>query len=97
MPLGHIRYPFSHPDWIFEVKWDGFRSLVHLDRGVCRLVSRNGNELKSFPALNDAISGEFRARSAVLDGELVCLDRYGKTQFTETRGAPPLRFRPALV
>ncbi|PYX53191.1 MAG: hypothetical protein DMG76_26570 [Acidobacteria bacterium] len=47
MPLGRAREAFSHPDWIFEIKWDGFRSLVRIDSGVCKLVSRNGNEFKS--------------------------------------------------
>ena len=53
MPLGRARDPFSHPEWIFEVKWDGFWSLVHIDRGVWRLVHRNGNHFKSFPTLAD--------------------------------------------
>jgi len=32
MPLGRRAHPFSHPDWVFEIKWDGFRSLVQIDR-----------------------------------------------------------------
>ena len=83
MTLGRIRDPFSHPDWLFEVKWDGFRCIAHIHRGGCRLVSRNDNEFKSFPALNEAIPVELRARSAVLDGEIVALDRRGKTQFKD--------------
>jgi bifunctional non-homologous end joining protein LigD len=93
MPLGHLRDPFSHPEWIFEVKWDGFRSLVYVEDGKCGLVSRNGDEFKSFPALNEAIPRELRCRSAVLDGEIVCLDRHGKTQFKDLlfrRGEPRL-------
>jgi bifunctional non-homologous end joining protein LigD len=73
MPLGPAREPFSHPDWIFEIKWDGFRSLVHVEHGACKLVSRNGNEFKSFAVLNEAIAAEVKARSTVLDGEIVCL------------------------
>ena len=91
MSLGRTRDPFCHPEWLFEIKWDGFRSLVHIDRGVCRLVSRNGNQFKSFPALNESLPAELRARSAVLDGEIVCLDRHGKTQFKDLlfrRGEP---------
>jgi bifunctional non-homologous end joining protein LigD len=91
MPLGRIREPFSDPDWLFEVKWDGFRSLVHVHDGDCHLISRNGNSFKSFPALNEAIPRELRARSAVLDGEIVCLDRHGKSQFRDLlfrRGEP---------
>lgn len=72
------------------IKWDGLRSFVHID-GTCRLVSRNGNELKSFPAVNDAIAAEINARSAVLDGEIVCLSDDGKPQFRDLvfrRGEP---------
>jgi bifunctional non-homologous end joining protein LigD len=47
MPLGRVREPFSHPDWLFEVKWDGFCSLVRIDSGVRTLMSRNGNQFKS--------------------------------------------------
>ena len=54
MSLGRVPEPFSHPDWLYEIKWDGFRSLVYVENGECRLVSRNGNDFKSFPALNKA-------------------------------------------
>ena len=90
MPLGRAP-PFSHPDWLFEVKWDGFRSLVRIERGVCKLVSRNGNEFKSFAVLNEAIASELKPHSAVLDGEIVCLDADGKPQFRDLlfhRGDP---------
>jgi len=40
---------FSHPDWIFEVKWDGFRRSFYSDEVGVRLDSRNGNTFKSFP------------------------------------------------
>lgn len=67
MPLRRIREPFSHPDWIFEVKWDGFRSLALVDHGECKLISRKGNDFKSFPALNEAIPRELLTQSAVLE------------------------------
>ena len=70
--LGRKTEPFSHPDWLFEVKWDGFRSLAYVHDGECRLLSRKGNQFKSFPALNEAIAAELGARSAILDGEIVC-------------------------
>jgi len=91
MPLGRFRDPFSHPEWLYEIKWDGFRSLVHVHDGECRLISRNGNQFKSFPALAESLPAELRARSAVLDGEIVALDRHGKTQFKDLlfrRGEP---------
>ena len=51
----------------------------------------DGNEFRSFPALNEALPDELRARSAVLDGEIVCLDPYGRTHFRDLlfrRGEP---------
>ena len=62
MPVGRSPRPFSHPDWIYEIKWDGFRSLAYLDDGHCKLVSRNGNEFKSFAALNLALPLECGAQ-----------------------------------
>jgi bifunctional non-homologous end joining protein LigD len=77
MPLGRARVPFSHPDWLFEVKWDGFRALAYSDADGVRLVSRNGNTFKSFPHLCDGLVRELRGRRCVLDGEIVCLDTGG--------------------
>jgi bifunctional non-homologous end joining protein LigD len=41
----------GHAEWIFELKYDGFRALAFIDDGTCRLVSRNGNRFKSFSTL----------------------------------------------
>ena len=91
MPLVRRAEPFTDADWLFEIKWDGFRSLAIVENGRCRLVSRNGNEFKSFPELNISIPLECRAQSAVLDGEIVCLDQMGQTNFENLlfrRGEP---------
>jgi bifunctional non-homologous end joining protein LigD len=55
------------------------------------LISRNGNVFKSFPALNTSLLAELDAHSAVLDEEIVCLDRDGRPQFRNLlfrRGEP---------
>ena len=91
LTLGRVPEPFSHPDWLFEVKWDGFRSLVRIEHGKCRLISRKGNEFKSFRALNESFLSELKIRSAVLDGEIVCLNDGGKPEFRDLlhrRGEP---------
>jgi ATP-dependent DNA ligase len=49
MPLGRRREPFDHPDWLFELKWDGFRTLAHVTGGGSKLISRNGNAFRGFP------------------------------------------------
>lgn len=56
MPLTRAPGPFSHPDWIFEVKWDGFRALAYIDNGKCKLVSQKANEFRSFLSLTESIS-----------------------------------------
>jgi len=91
MPLKRHKEPFSHPDWLFELKQDGFRALAFVQNGTCRLVSRNGNTFKSFEVLREAIPKEISAKTAVLDGEIVCLGSDGRSQFNELlfrRGEP---------
>ena len=83
LPLDRARAPFSHPDWIFEIKWDGFRSLLYADEDGVRLVSRNGNTFKSFPELCEGLARDLNGRRCVLDGEIVCLDNDGKPQFRD--------------
>ena len=44
--------PFDNPDWLFEIKWDGYRATAFIDDGQVRMVSRNQNDLsKQFPEL----------------------------------------------
>jgi bifunctional non-homologous end joining protein LigD len=83
MLLGRRAEAFSHPDWLFELKYDGFRALALVDDGVCRLVSRNGNAFKSFESLRVSPTRDLRTQSAVLGGEIVCLDRRGRPNFAD--------------
>jgi bifunctional non-homologous end joining protein LigD len=82
--------PFDHPQWIFELKWDGFRALSYIENGRCKLVSRNGTSFASFSSLASSIGFSIN-RNAVLDGEIVCLDSNGCPQFNDLlfhRGEP---------
>ena len=81
MRLASLREAFNHADWIFELKYDGFRALAHVGPDGTRLVSRNLHVYKPFGDLCDALAAELKGRCAVLDGELVCLDRNGRPQF----------------
>jgi bifunctional non-homologous end joining protein LigD len=82
LSLSRARAPFSHPDWLFEIKWDGARALLHSNYYGVRLVSRNGNTFKSFPDLCAGLTRDLNGRRCVLDGEIVCLDVNGKPQFS---------------
>ena len=83
LPLSRARAPFSHPDWLFEIKWDGFRALLYSDNNGVRLVSRKGNTFKSFPGLCEGLARDLKGRRCVLDGEIICLDPDGKPQFRD--------------
>ena len=56
MRLARRPEPFDHPDWIYEIKFDGFRALAYIEDGVCRLVSRRRHEYQSFRQLNGSIA-----------------------------------------
>lgn len=73
--------PFSDPDWIFETKWDGFRSVCFISRGQARFVSRNQIEMTpQYPELAE-VAKQIDAKEAILDGEIVALDEHGRPQF----------------
>jgi bifunctional non-homologous end joining protein LigD len=90
-PLKSRRDPFDHPDYLFELKYDGFRALAYLENGRCRLISRNGTTFNSFSILASSIGSSLQDGRAVLDGEIVCLDSNGYPQFNDLlfhRGDP---------
>jgi bifunctional non-homologous end joining protein LigD len=79
MRLRLVKEPFDNPDYIFELKHDGFRALAYIDNGECRLVSRNLKSLR-FESLRVALS-KLPVKNAIIDGEIVCLDAKGVSQF----------------
>jgi bifunctional non-homologous end joining protein LigD len=83
MVLSLIPEPFDHPDWIFELKHDGFRAIAYLQNGVCQLVSRRRNEYRSFKRLQTELARTLKVDDAILDGEIVCLDQGGRSMFNE--------------
>jgi ATP-dependent DNA ligase len=56
MPLVRVPGPFDHPEWIFELKHNGFRALARVDRHRCTLVSRRRHVYTQFRMLNDEIA-----------------------------------------
>lgn len=74
------REPFDHPDWLFEVKWDGYRAITEMRDGDVALYSRNLLSLQQkFSPIADALR-ECRFE-AVLDGEIVVVDDRGHPDF----------------
>jgi len=74
--------PFDNAEWLFEIKWDGYRAVAFIENGKVRLVSRNQNELTArYPELKD-MAKFIKAKNAILDGEVVALDEQGKASFS---------------
>jgi len=95
MPLLKRAAPFDDPDWIYELKMDGFRALAIVEHGRAQLLSRNGHPFASFSALAESISDSLPNVRAVIDGEICSLDRRGRPQFKNLlfhRGNPPCFF-----
>src|SRR5467141_4112787 len=73
--------PFSDPNWLFEIKWDGVRALARIENGALALRSRNSIDItKRYPELA-SLPDALAARQAILDGEIVALDAQGHSSF----------------
>lgn len=73
--------PPSGSDWIYEVKWDGYRLAIHIEPTGVRIITRGGHDWTDrFPTIAEAAQ-KLGVRSAILDGEAVVLDEVGKSDF----------------
>src|SRR3984893_16397283 len=73
--------PFSNPNWLFEIKWDGIRTVAFVENGDVRLFSRSKRDVTTeFPEFQD-LAKHLRAGTAILDGEIVTLDENGRSDF----------------
>jgi len=77
-----IEKPFTDPDWIFELKWDGMRVLAWIRNGQGELRARTGRVVTAqFPELA-VLPARVAAAQAILDGEVVVLDKEGRPDFS---------------
>src|SRR5215471_5618300 len=83
MRLSHRAEPFDSDLFIYELKIDGFRALAHIHNGQGELISRNGNTFHGFAELATWIAKHLRVESAVLDGQIACLDESGRPTFRD--------------
>src|SRR6516165_9777470 len=98
--------PPSGPDWIHEIKHDGYRLMARRDSVGIRLLTRNGHDWSPrYPLIVEAVN-RLKARSCLMDGEAVACDENGLTVFERLRHqyelalcrlrrAPRLPFPPA--
>ncbi len=78
--------PFDSSDYLFEIKWDGYRSIVFIKGTEILLQSRNGKDLTPyFPELSD-IYRNIKGSEVILDGEICYLNEQGKPEFRALQG-----------
>ncbi|HEX5789365.1 MAG TPA: DNA ligase D [Woeseiaceae bacterium] len=89
--LATAHEPFSHPDWVFELKYDGYRALAVRSGPKVVLRSRNGNDLSEyFPDLVYPLE-QLPYEPFMIDGEIVCLDGEGRSSFSRLQARARLR------
>jgi bifunctional non-homologous end joining protein LigD len=76
---------FDDPNWIFEIKWDGYRAIAEVQKRKVRLYSRNNlSFVERYAPITESLTGF--EHDAVLDGEIVVLDAAGKAHFQLLQG-----------
>lgn len=69
-------------EWLYEMKYDGYRITAFAQGGSVRLLTRNGRDYtKRFADIAQAVIKLSPARAMVLDGEVICADETGKSDF----------------
>src|SRR5438876_2108100 len=76
-----VERPFSDPEWLFEIKWDGMRALAWIADGRLELRARSGRAITAqYPELA-SLTKRVRATEAILDGDNFVHDRAGRSDF----------------
>ena len=75
-----VKQPFDSKEWMFEIKWDGYRAIAEIEKSEIKLYSRNGNSF--IEKYSSIVNGLKKINiKAVLDGEIVVLDKNGVSNF----------------
>lgn len=77
-----VSIPNIKANFSYEIKWDGIRVFIHIDRGKYKIISRSGRDItEQFPDFQD---GQLlNISQAIIDGELVCLNKSGISNFSD--------------
>ncbi len=73
---------FDGAEWLFEIKWDGYRAVAFIEEGRVRLVSRSQNDLTAQFSELSTLPQFVKAERCILDGEVVALDDQGRPSFS---------------
>ena len=80
--------PPSGPDWVHEIKHDGYRLMARRDPAGTRLLTRNGHDWAArYPLIAEAVD-RLKVRSCLIDGEAVACDKNGLAVFERLRRKP---------
>src|SRR6476469_2863258 len=72
--------PFDDENWIYEIKWDGYRAIAEVNNGKVKLYSRNGLSFNEYyPKVVKAL--EKIKKNFIIDGEIVVLNEEGMPNF----------------
>ncbi len=75
-----VEQPFNDKEWLFEIKWDGYRAIAEKKKKRILLYSRNGlSFLETYPIIVEQL--HHIREDAVVDGEIVVLDKKGRSDF----------------
>jgi len=75
------------PDWVHEIKFDGYRTLAMIDRGEVHMMTRSGLDwTPKYQAIADQLA-ELEVGQAIIDGEIVALDAHGASSFQQLKNA----------
>jgi bifunctional non-homologous end joining protein LigD len=81
MKAGIGTLPADDDRWAYEIKWDGYRTLLFVDAGRVRVQSSSGLDVTAtYPELGD-VAASVNATQAVLDGEIVVFGDDGRPSF----------------
>jgi bifunctional non-homologous end joining protein LigD len=82
-----VEKPPSGPQWLHEIKLDGFRMAARIDNGRLQLLTRTGLDwTDKYPSAIAALAN-LRAKTAYIDGELCGVDDAGLPSFSQTQAA----------
>src|SRR5689334_10942768 len=83
--------PFTDPDWLYEIKFDGYRMLASIDAGEVRLRFKGRKDVtRSFPELKRALAA-LPGGQHVIDGEVIAMDEHGRSDFDRFQSRASLR------
>jgi bifunctional non-homologous end joining protein LigD len=78
MLLASSGMPDDDAAWAFEIKFDGWRALTHVDHGKLHVISRLGNDLTARVPELEPLADRLRAHQLILDGEIIAPDAAGR-------------------